>query len=40
MLRDLLKGLPLLIGSALCAFPSSAFELNGIWATDPELCGK
>ena len=36
----LLKGLPLLIGSILCSFPSSAFDLSGIWATDPQLCGK
>jgi len=39
-LYGLLKGLPLLIGTVLCSFPSSAFDLNGIWATDPELCGK
>jgi hypothetical protein len=39
-LCGLLKGLPLLIGIALCSFPSHAFDLNGIWATDPELCGK
>jgi hypothetical protein len=39
-LHRLLKALPLLIGTALCSSPSSAFDLNGIWATDPELCGK
>jgi hypothetical protein len=39
-LYELLKGLPLLIGAALCSFPCSAFDLSGIWATDPELCGK
>jgi hypothetical protein len=37
MLGGLLKGLPLLIGSILCC---SAFDLSGIWATDPQLCGK
>ena len=40
MLHRLLKTLPLLIGAAWCASPCSAFDLNGIWATDPELCGK
>jgi len=40
MLHHMLKALPLLIGTALCSSPSSAFDLNGIWATDPELCGK
>jgi hypothetical protein len=39
-LYDLLKGLPLLIATALCSFPSSAFDLNGIWATDAQLCSK
>jgi len=40
MLGGPLKGLPLLIGSILCSFPCSAFDLSAIWATDPQLCGK
>ena len=40
MLYDLLKGPPLLIATALYSFPSSAFDLNGIWATDAQLCSK
>jgi hypothetical protein len=40
MLHRLLKTLPLLIATALCCSPSRAFDLNGIWATDPELRSK
>jgi hypothetical protein len=39
-LYRLFKALPLVIATALCSSPSRAFDLNGIWATDPELCGK
>jgi hypothetical protein len=40
MSRELLKGLPLVIAIVLLSFPSSAFDLNGIWATDSALCSK
>ena len=40
MSRELLKGLPLLIGTVLFSFPSGAFDLNGVWATDAALCDK
>jgi hypothetical protein len=38
-LRKLAGGTLLLILAPLSS-PSMAFDLNGIWATDPALCGK
>jgi len=38
-LRSLLGGALFLVLASLPS-PSIAFDLNGIWATDPALCGK
>jgi len=38
-LRKLVGGALLLVVASLSS-PSSAFDLNGVWATDPTLCGK
>jgi hypothetical protein len=38
-LRNLLGSALLLVLASLPS-PSMAFDLNGIWATDPALCGK
>jgi hypothetical protein len=38
--RELLEGLPQWVRTVLFSFPSSARDLNGVEATDPEVYGR